>query len=38
MGILLNLQTVIETQAPPRHQRLRKRGRILATVFNRLFV
>ena len=37
MGILLNFQTVAEIQAPPRLERLRRRARILAAVFNGLF-
>jgi len=36
MGILLNFQPLVET-APLRHERLRKRGRILAAAFGGIF-
>ena len=39
MGILLNFRQIadLRIETAPRHQRLRKRSRILATVFNGLF-
>jgi len=37
MGILLNFRPVADLQAPPRHQRLRRRSLILSAIFNGLF-
>ncbi len=37
MGILLNFQPHAGLEAPPRHERLRKRGRILAALFGGVF-
>jgi hypothetical protein len=37
MGILLSFQTVAEIQAPPRIERLRRRARVLAAIFDGLF-
>jgi len=37
MGIILNFQAVADTPQPLRHERLRKRSRILAAAFDGLF-
>jgi hypothetical protein len=37
MGILLNFSPIADIAAPPRHERLRRRARILAALFSGLF-
>jgi hypothetical protein len=37
MGILLHLRPSADLQPPPRHQRLRRRSRVLAALFSGLF-